>query len=714
MSDDIFAEMADQLRPDDRTRDDLLRTIAAEEAGWPGPDADARVEPAAGRTGRWRGVGWAAVAAAVALVAGFALVPRLFSTPGSMEFADPPQSGTARPAGGGETGGTEVADEPDGPDEPEPAAAPASDYTTLYAAVRKAADRWYGTGEWYGGGREVFFTQADVAAAGSAPAPNSMVADSTMGGGSYQTNTQVAGIDEGDLVKSDGKTLFIATGTDVALVAPQGAGTRVLARIDTDTGQAGPDRSGNQHAVQGSVVDLMLHGSTLVVLVTEYAPRLDQLPSSTTTAYIPYDALQTKALLYDVSDPAQPEFLTSLGQSGAYRTSRLVGDLLYLVTEHVIPDSGDIEADDPATFVPLVSQGRQSVPLDAADCVILPNPQGPRFAVASSIDLAKRARIDTESVLGGSETVYLNADNLYLGAADYDQSLSKKARKAAGVSDLREVWGTRLTRIALSDGELTVAGQGVVPGNLINQFALDEYDGHLRVAVTVSGETTQRGWLSQPALYVLDSELKIVGSLPKLAKNESVQSVRFEGPIGYVVSYERIDPLFALDLRQPKDPKVMSALKIPGFSTYLHPWSDGRLLGLGMDADTNGQTTGMKLSMFDTSDPFDVTEQVNLKVPFDSAEALYNHKAVLVDAQAGLIGFSAISWRSDRPSLRYLVYRYTDGTFTLEEKLRPALPESGDGVRGLTLNGDLYVASSAGVDVYQLDGYDQLAALTLS
>jgi hypothetical protein len=703
MSDDIFAEMAGQLRPEDEIRDDLLRVIAAEEAGAPGPDAEIPATvPTPAR--RWPMLGWVAAAAAVAVVAGMALGPGLFSTP-AIEVADPPQTGVAA-AGADESHADEV-------DEPEADAAPASDYATLYAAVRKAADRWYGTGQWQGGGRDVMELQS--AAAGSAPVPGPMAAaDTAVKSDSYQTNTQVAGIDEGDLVKSDGKTLFIASGTDVALVAPQGAGTRVLARIDTTTGEAGPDRPGDKYVVQGSVVDLMLYGSTLVVLVTEYAPRLDQLPNSTTTAYVPYDALQTKALLYDVSDPVRPAFLSSLGQSGAYLTSRLVDNLLYLVTEHVIPDSGQLKADEPETFVPLVSHGRTSVALDAADCVILPNPQGPRFAVATSIDLTKRTRIDTESVLGGSETVYLNADNLYLGAADYDKALSKKARKAAGVSDLREVWGTRLTRIALKNGELTVAGQGVIPGNLINQFALDEYDGHLRVAVTVSGETTQRGWLSQPALYVLDSELKIVGSLPKLAKKESVQSVRFEGPIGYVVSFERIDPLFALDLRQPEDPKVMSALKIPGFSTYLHPWSDGRLLGLGMEADSNGMTTGMKLSMFDTSDPFDVTEQVNLKVPFDHSEALYNHKAVLVDANAGLIGFPVVSWRSDRPSQRYLVYRYTDGTFTLEEKLRPALPENGDGVRGLTLNGDLYIASSAGVDVYQLDGFDQLAALSLT
>lgn len=705
MSDDIFAKMAGQLRPDEQTHADLMRTIAAEDAGWPGPDAEARVAPAAVPTVkpvRWRGLGWAAAAASVALVAGVAAAPHLFGNSGTAEWADPPQVGVA--AAGDET--------EDDADEPEPVTVPAGDYATLYAAVRKAGERWYGEKYWYA---------ADGAetAGGRAPAPGPMAAADTAlqsanssGSGSYQTNVQVAGVDEGDVVKSDGRTIFVASGTKVVLVSAAGSGAKELARIDTTAGDAGPDRAADQYRVQGAVVDLMLHGSTLVVLTTEYQPRLDELPNSTTTAYVPYDAVQTKALLYDISDPARPAFLTSLGQSGAYLTSRMVDDLLYLVTEHQITD--EARPDDPASFVPLVSEGRRLSVLDAADCVILPNPSGPRYAVASSIDLKNRKRIDSESVLGGSETVYLNAGNLYLGASDYEKALSKSVRKAAGIADLREVWGTRLTRIALDDGELTVAGQGVVPGNLINQFALDEYDGHLRVAVTLSGTTGRGDWLSQPALYVLDSDLKVVGSLPKLAKNETVQSVRFEGSIGYVVSFERRDPLFALDLSKPSEPKVMSALKIPGFSTYLHPWADGRLLGLGMDATNDGSITGLKLSMFDTSDPYDVTEQVTMRVPFDESEALYNHKAVLVDQKAGLIGFPVISWTGGGASFRYVVYRYADGAFTLEDKLRPQQPRDGYGVRGLTLNGDLYVASSAGVNVYRLDGLDQVAALTLS
>ena len=706
MSDDIFARMAGQLRPEERTRDDLMRTIAAEDAGWPGPDADSRVAPAAVPTikpVRWRGLGWAAAAASVALVAGVALAPQLFGGSRTAEWADPPQTGVAQAGAGAE----------EDADEPEPVTVPAGDYATLYAAVRKAGERWYGKEYWAAAG-------AEKAGNGRAPMPGPMAAvDTAMnsaatsaGSGSYQTNAQVAGVDEGDVVKSDGRTIFIATGTKVVLVSAAGSGTKELAQIDTAVGDAGADRASDPTRVQGAVVDLMLHDGTLVVLVTEYQPQLDQLPSSATTAYVPYEAIQTKALLYDVSDPARPVFLTSLGQSGAYLTSRLVDDLLYLVTDHQI--TGEAQADDPASFVPLVSEGRRLSVLDAADCVILPNPSGPRYAVASSIDLKSRTRVDSESVLGGSETVYLNAGNLYLGAADYEKTLSSKWRAAAGLADRRDVYGTRLTRIALDDGELTVAGQGVIPGNLINQFALDEHDGHLRAAVTLSGSTGRGDWFSQPALYVLDSDLRIVGSLPQLAKNETVQSVRFEGSIGYVVSFERRDPLFALDLSKPSEPRVMSALKIPGFSTYLHPWADGRLLGLGMDATEDGSITGMKLSMFDTSDPYDVTEQVTMRVPFDDSEALYNHKAVLVDTKAGLVGFPVTSWTGSGNSQRYVVYRYADGAFTLEDKLRPQQPRDGYGVRGLTLNGDLYIASSAGVNVYRLDGLDQVAALTLN
>ncbi|NHB83816.1 hypothetical protein G7085_01540 [Tessaracoccus sp. HDW20] len=180
----------------------------------------------------------------------------------------------------------------------------------------------------------------------------------------------------------------------------------------------------------------------------------------------------------------------------------------------------------------------------------------------------------------------------------------------------------------------------------MNQFALDEFGSHLRVAVTMTGPTAS-GWLTSPALLVLDQTLETVGMLPQLAVNESIQSVRFSGPTAYVVSFRQVDPLFAIDLSDPTAPAIMSELKIPGFSTYLHPWSDGLLLGLGIDGTETGPTSDLKLTMFDTSDPFDVTETATLKVSLNQAEALRNHKAVLIDEKSGLIGFAASSYDAD-------------------------------------------------------------------
>ncbi|MDQ7992140.1 MAG: beta-propeller domain-containing protein [Propionicimonas sp.] len=686
MNDGIFSEMSGQMRPDEQTRSDLFAAIAADEAPAPGPVTE--------RRRGLRVAGWLLGAASVALAVSLAVVPGLTGRDG-LEVSDPPRVPAPAPA---DVDTAEAA-----------AGEVAGDYAQLYTAVRAAATRGGGLNGWYSsedsaGGR-------NTSSAAAAPVPNA-----TADGGSWQTNSQVAGIDEADVVKSDGHTLFIASGKQVVLVSAAGDATGELARIDTGTGPAAPQAKDGEYVVQGPVVDLMVDGSTLVVLVTEYHPRVSEVPASVVTTFVPFDAGLTKALLYDISNPAAPKFRTSLGQSGAYLTSRLAGDLLYLVTEYILTDPEAIDPDDPETFVPLVSDGTARSAIGASDCVILPFPDGPRYAVASSLDLAAGKRIDTESVLGGSQTVYMSNDNLYLAAADYEAPMSAKQRKAAKVDDLREVYQTRLTRIALADGELTLAGQGSVPGNVLNQFALDEYGGHLRVAVTISGDTGKGAWVNRPALYVFDSDLKVVGSLPELAKNETVQSVRFDGPVGYVVSFERVDPLFALDLAKPAEPAVMSALKIPGFSTYLHPWGDGRLLGLGMNADSEGQVSGMKLSMFDTSDPFDVTEQATRKVAFDDAEALANHKAVLVDTGRGLIGFAAVSWRSNgEPTQRYLVYRYGADGFDLAEKLPLQAAADGNvtGIRGLTIDDYLYVASAAGVDVYRADSLDKVAGLGL-
>lgn len=697
MNDDIFKEMAAQMRPGK----DVLASLQArleEDAEQP-----AGTPPLAGR----RRTAWVAAAACLLVLASGTLLPGALGHGRSVDLADPPRPPAAAPAGPADPVDGAVA-------KAAPTAGAAKDYANLYAAVRKASENWdrersaAGTADFDAGLRVSPVVM---------PAP-AQGQDAGAVKGGYQTNAQVTGIDEGDIVKSDGTTIYAASGRQVAVLAADGANTRVIARIDTSEGDAAHGSAPKgKFVTQGPVADLMLYGTTLVVLVTDYAADVNGLPPNAASTYLYLGAADTKVLLYDVSDPSRPRYLSSLAQSGAVVTSRLLDGVLYLVTDYLLSDPHEARPDDPATFVPQIARDGVATLVPPRDVIPLPHAQGPRYAVASSIDLAAGKRIDTEAVLGGSEHVYMSAGNLYLAASDYQAKLSAGQRESAGVDDLRAGTGvTHLVRIALKAGQLTLAAQATIPGQVVNQFALDEYEGHLRLATTVSGESKGGAWVTRPALYVLDSSLKVTGSLPKLAKNESVQSVRFEGKVGYVVSFERRDPLFALDLSDPKKPTVMSALKIPGFSTYLDTWSDGLLLGLGVDTDDDGGMRGLKLSMFDTSDLFDVTEQTTTKIKFDDSEALANHKAVLVDRERGLIGFAATRWTDeDVLSARYLVYGYDPQKgFELKKQLPLDVGHNqADGVRGLRIDDALYVASPEGVQVYSTTSFAKLAAVEL-
>jgi uncharacterized secreted protein with C-terminal beta-propeller domain len=671
MNDGMFAEMAEQMRPDEAVLEELRARLDAE-----GTEALTNPAPMATRRRRIlpRARWWIGVAAAVVAVA--LLVPAGGSLPG-----------VGRP-----TSTVSVTAE-----------APA-DYAGLYQAAVAAARRDGGRD----GGRDVGAATDSLSGSTGAGYAAARVP------ASWATNSQVAGIDEGDIVKSDGSAIFLASGTKVAILAADGAGTRELASIDTSAGEAGrPGVSGT--VLQGPVVELDLYGTTLVVLVTEYRARTSALPSGPqrTSTMVPFDAALTKALLYDVSDPASPRYLTSLGQSGALVTTRLAGDLLYLVTTYTL-DSDSIDPDDPRTFVPVVTEGDAVRAMKVADCGVVPEPTGPTYSVVGSVDLAGRKRIDTQSVLGGAGTVHMSESSLYLAVTDH--APSAKERAAAGVpKKLTHVAVTRLTRIGIDAGRLELSAQGAVPGTVLNQFALDEYDTRLRVVTTIEGQSGKR-WVQRAGLFVLGADLKRTGSIPSLVQGETVRSVRFAGPIGYVVTFRQVDPLFAIDLGDAAAPRVLSALKVPGFSTYLHQWSDTQLLGIGRSV--SGKTTdGLKLSMFDTSDPLDVSETATLRFAADDAEALTDHHAVLVDAAGRLIGFAVTRYQGGKNQLAYQTFRYEDGTGFVRGKtlkLDAGTEWPVPSVRGLVIGDCLYVTSSRGVvGVYRTDSFDRVAKVSV-
>jgi len=215
-------------------------------------------------------------------------------------------------------------------------------------------------------------------------------------------------------------------------------------------------------------------------------------------------------------------------------------------------------------------------------------------------------------------------------------------------------------------------------------------------------------------LFVLDENLKLIGQVKELAKGEQIYSVRFDGDTGYIVTFKQTDPLFAIDLSNPGDPKVLSALKIPGFSEYMQPFGDGLLFGLGKQTNEATSVTGLKLSMFDVSDKTDVTEIAKevLGGNYTWTEASYNHKSILVSPKRGLIGFASYD--------SYFVYHYDKAKgFTLLKQLKIGAEVmkvglSNGTMRGLYIDDVLYVFTGNEVISMEMGTYEKIQTLPLN
>ncbi|MDR0489271.1 MAG: beta-propeller domain-containing protein [Propionibacteriaceae bacterium] len=446
--------------------------------------------------------------------------------------------------------------------------------------------------------------------------------------GASGTNTQVEGIDEGDIVKTDGANLYISRDYGIVVVSGEGAQSRQLSKINLKE----PETS--------FVAEMMITGETLVILVQDYGQ-----PGCYACEFS-YDRL--KAVFYDISDPVNPRYISEITQSGNYVTSRLSDGVMYLVSNYYVYN--DIVAEDPSTYVPIVDKGDGPTPIPAGDVTILSWVNAPSYTVVTALDVDNATVMSEQSILGQADNVYMSHENLYLGSLGWPQYDSYTGKQLPWDEDMQipgydNHGGQRsvIVKMSLGQGHLVVKESGLVPGYLLSQFSLDESDGYLRI-VTTWEDTSNGRWVPAAALWILDSSMKMVGSIPQLVTNETVRSVRFAGPVGYVVTFEQVDPLFTIDLSNPRDPRVQSALKIPGFSSYLHPFGDGLLLGIGSDGDESGLNGGLKLSMFDVSDPYDVSEVAVTKIEASDTEVSRTHKAAYVDLRRGTIGFPTVTW----------------------------------------------------------------------
>ena len=353
----------------------------------------------------------------------------------------------------------------------------------------------------------------------------------------------------------------------------------------------------------------------------------------------------TTTRIYDISDKANPQIVRQFTQEGYYLTSRKIGDDLYIVSNQYKYQIYAETATDvnPEDVLPCVTDDAASGEWDLLPpekISILPEGDVNNQLIISGIDTMQDSRKpDTVSLIGSSGMVYTSATQLYV--AGWGMIWDEKENSIPEYT-------TDIYRFSLSDSTVQESGKGSVPGSIINQFSMDEYNGYFRLATTTwAWNETGTENLTANHLYVLDGNLKITGKITGLAKGESIQSVRFMGDQAYVVTFRQVDPLFVIDLKNPAAPAVLGQLKIPGYSTYLHPYGENLLLGFGYDVKVDGDnayTMGMKVSVFDVSD-FNNPQEVStllLGGRGSYSDVLYNHKSLLFSQDKNLIAFPAV------------------------------------------------------------------------
>jgi uncharacterized secreted protein with C-terminal beta-propeller domain len=446
-----------------------------------------------------------------------------------------------------------------------------------------------------------------------------------------------------------------------------------------------------------------------------------------------YYRTDTSVTVYDVSDKARPEPIETLTQSGWYVNSRMIGDQLYLISSYSEFYADDIDKSEPRTFVPNFVEGNNQTFARPDDITLLPDAAESVYTVVSGINTKNARFTDHESVFGGNPLVYSSKDNLYL-------AMTKGSEEERSEGDLRIYTysqKTELARLSLREGHIETEAQAEVAGLVDDQFSMDEYEGVFRIIATDEvwidawNEATEQYYYSDEeldeddadsqlledileegsrqttTLYTLDMDLSELARIGDLAPDEVVYSSRFMGDIGYFVTFRQTDPLFSVDLSDPKNPVILGELKIPGFSEYLQGWDDHLLFGFGKDADEDtGAVTSLKLKMFDVRDPSDVKEHDTLLLKdLLYSEASYNHKAILADPGKGIIAFP-----TDEGKYIICSYSAAGGFKRIVDINISKYADDYDSwyasIRGLFIGDLFYVVSERGIFTYDMtDGF---------
>jgi uncharacterized secreted protein with C-terminal beta-propeller domain len=444
-----------------------------------------------------------------------------------------------------------------------------------------------------------------------------------------KTNIQVEGVDEPDVVKTDGTYLYILADSKLCIIKAHPAEKATVLSIIFFKDDV-------------YVRNFFINKDRLFVFGTSQRYPLEYEEYKTDYEYCPYwwGISTTIINIYDISDRENPDLVKDIEVDGSFFDARMIGNYIYIIaTEY----TGNIycKVDDNVTInIPeiTINDCTRQVP---ADHIYYVNNSERIDTMTNvlSIDIYGD-KIDQQSfLLGSSQNMYVSNNNIFLACQEYSYYYS------FWNGNYQSEQTTVIHKISINNGVISCIAKGEVPGYTLNQFSMDEHNGFFRIA------TQTWGWESNSAtnLYILDKYMNRTSEIENIAPGETMHSARFIGDKAYLVTFKKVDPFFTVDLSDPYNAKIMGELKIPGYSDYLHPYDENHIIGIGKDTVEPQEEyswtrdfawyQGLKIALFDVSD-FENPKEVAKILIGDrgtSTPVLHDHKAFLFDRERELL-----------------------------------------------------------------------------
>ena len=449
------------------------------------------------------------------------------------------------------------------------------------------------------------------------------------------TNIQVENVDEADITKTDGDYIYSISGNEVIITDVRDEKSiKIASRLSINEDDYIPD-------------DLILYGNKLVVI---------------STYYMNYNNSNTMVSIYDITNKEDPKIKEEFKLYEEYYTSRCIEGKLLIIASGVLRRENN-------EIITYYEENNNKKEIGLSNIRYLEDIKSRNQTLIASYDLNTEENVKINSYLFDVENAYISQENMYLLENNYDWRYNNPDIKdllgwGGIIGFLNDAYNrsysysygeeTHIYKFNINeDGTIKYSCKTNVRGSTINQFSLDEYKGNLRIGLyTYDGSR----------VAVFDKNLKLLGETNYLSKGERMYSTRFIGEKAYMVTYKNTDPLYVIDLSNPSDPTVLGKLKIPGYSTYLHPYDETHLIGIGMQTkenvyrDSSGKVTsttavitGMKMAIFDVSD-VNNPKQISETLIGDSrttSAILTNHKALLFSKEKGIIAIPVNNYAED-------------------------------------------------------------------